>query len=96
MPQSQNARRTPLATDPVGSLVGEFMEEKRKERQEEKARQTPRKRNPLVVPFLLALCLANNRARQVPFAVVAVTLWLLAKDALTVKTFAPELQKRGI
>lgn len=52
------SNRTPIASDAVGSLVGEFMEEKRKERVEEKARQAPRKRNPLVVPFLLALCLA--------------------------------------
>ncbi len=50
--------RTPIANDPVGSLVGEFMEEKRKELQEEKARQAPRKRNPFAVPVLLALCLA--------------------------------------
>ena len=45
-----------MANDPVGSLVGEFMEEKRKERQEEKARQVPKKRNPFVVPLLVALC----------------------------------------
>jgi hypothetical protein len=51
-------RRTPLANNPVGSLVGEFMEEKRKERQEEKARQVPRKRNPFIVPLLVALCSA--------------------------------------
>src|SRR5688500_264104 len=48
-------RHTPLANDPVGSLVGEFMEEKRKERLEEKARQVPRKRNPFIVPLLVAL-----------------------------------------
>lgn len=47
-----------MANDPVGSLVGEFMEEKRKERQEEKARQIPRKRNPFVVPILFAICLS--------------------------------------
>lgn len=46
-----------MATDPVGSLVGEFMEEKRKEHEEEKARQAPRKRNPFVIPVLVALCL---------------------------------------
>lgn len=50
--------RTPIANDPVVSLVGEFMEEKRRERQEEKARQVPKKRNPFVVPLLLALCAA--------------------------------------
>jgi hypothetical protein len=32
----------------------------------------------------------------VPFAAVAVALWLLAGDSLAVRTFAPELQKRGI
>jgi len=51
-------RHTPLANDPVGSLVGEFMEEKRKERQEEKARQVPKKRNPFVIPLLVTLCAA--------------------------------------
>lgn len=50
--------RTPIANDPVGSLVGEFIEEKRREKQEEKARQVPKKRNPFVVPFLIALCSA--------------------------------------
>jgi len=58
MPDPQFSNRTPVATDAVGSLVGEFMAEKRKEQQEEKARQAPRKRNPFVVPVLLALCLA--------------------------------------
>lgn len=56
MPESQVAKRTPLRNDPVGSLVGEFMEEKRRERQDEKDRQTRRKRNPLVVPLLVLLC----------------------------------------
>jgi hypothetical protein len=32
----------------------------------------------------------------VPFAVAAAALWLLAGDALSIKTFAPELQKRGV
>ena len=58
MSDPQSLRRTPLSTDPVGSLVGEFMEEKRKERQEEKARQAPKKRNPFMMPFLIVLCLA--------------------------------------
>jgi hypothetical protein len=61
MPDPQFANRapspTPVAANPVGSLVGEFMEEKRKELAEEKARQKPKKRNPLIVPFLTALCL---------------------------------------
>ena len=57
MSNPQSSRRTPLSTDPVGSIVGEFMEEKRKEWQEEKARQAPKKRNPFVLPFLIALCL---------------------------------------
>ena len=52
------SKRTPIANDPVGSLVGEFMEEKRRERQEEKARQVPKKRNPFLVPLLMALCAA--------------------------------------
>jgi hypothetical protein len=49
-------KRTPLANDPVGSLVGEFMEEKRREIQEEKARRVPKKRNPLVIPLMIVLC----------------------------------------
>jgi hypothetical protein len=57
MPEPRRSNRTPLATDPVGSLVGEFMEEKRKEREEEKARQAPRQRNPFLIPVLVALCL---------------------------------------
>jgi hypothetical protein len=32
----------------------------------------------------------------VPLAAVAAALWTLAGDPLAVKTFAPELQKRGI
>jgi hypothetical protein len=51
-------RRTPLQNNPVGSLVGEVMEEKRKERLEEKARQVPKRRNPFIVPLLIALCSA--------------------------------------
>lgn len=58
MPDPQFAKPTPVANDPVGSLVGEFMQEKKKERLEEKARLAVRKRNPLVIPFLVALCLA--------------------------------------
>lgn len=49
-------KRTPLATDPVGSLVGEFMEEKRREIKEEQARRAPKKRNPLVLPLMIVLC----------------------------------------
>ncbi|HEX6260069.1 MAG TPA: hypothetical protein VFZ51_05405 [Woeseiaceae bacterium] len=56
MRDPQVANRTPLGNDTVGSLVGEFMEEKRRERQEEKARQAPKKRNPLVIPLLVLLC----------------------------------------
>lgn len=52
------SKQTPIATDPVGSLVGEFLEEKKKERQEEKARSAPRKRNQFVIPLLLATVLA--------------------------------------
>jgi hypothetical protein len=58
MPDPQFAKPTPVANDPIGSLVGEFMQEKKKERQDEKARLAVRKRSPLVVPFLVALCLA--------------------------------------
>ena len=49
-------KRTPLANDPVGSLVGEFMEEKRREIQEEKSRRAPKKRNPFVLPLMIVLC----------------------------------------
>lgn len=56
MAESQTAKRTPLSTDPVGAIVGEFVEEKRREIKEEKARQAPRKRSPFVVPLLLVLC----------------------------------------
>ena len=59
MPEQQFSKLTPVSTDPVGSLVGEFMQEKKKELQEEKARQAVKKRNPFVVPLLVALCLAT-------------------------------------
>jgi hypothetical protein len=39
----------------VGSIVGEFMEEKKKEQAEEKARQVPRRRNPALIPLLVLL-----------------------------------------
>ena len=58
MPDPRYPKLTPVATDPVGALVGEFVQEKKKEFQEEKARQAARKRSPLVVPFLAVLCLA--------------------------------------
>ena len=58
MAESQTAKRTPLANDQVGALVGEFIEEKRREIKEEKARAAPKKRSPFVVPLLIVLCLA--------------------------------------
>lgn len=61
MPDSRTDNRTPLSThsvEAVGSLVGEFIEEKSREEREEKARQGPRKRNPIVLPLLTVLCLA--------------------------------------
>lgn len=61
MSDTQPAGHTPVATDAVGSLVGEFMDEQRKERQEDKARSRVRKRHPLVIPFLL-LSLAGMAA----------------------------------
>jgi hypothetical protein len=58
MPQPHNARQTPLSNHPVGAIVGEFIEEKNREIREERDRQKPRRRNPLVLPLLVALCLA--------------------------------------
>ena len=58
MADSGTAKRTPLSTDPVGALVGEFIEEKSREIKEEKARLAPKKRNPFVLPLLLVLCAA--------------------------------------
>ncbi len=58
MPDPRFPKLTPVASDPVGALLGEFVEEKKKEQKEEKARQSARKRSPLVVPFLAVLCLA--------------------------------------
>jgi hypothetical protein len=58
MSNPQLSKPTPIGNDPVGSLVGEFLDEKKKERAEEKARQAPRKRNPFVLPFLIAVVLA--------------------------------------
>ena len=58
MAESRTAKRTPLSTDPVGAIVGEFIEEKRREIKEEKERLAPRKRSPFVLPFLMVLCLA--------------------------------------
>ena len=49
-------KRTPLANDPVGSLIGEFMEEKRREIQQDRARRVTKKRNPVVVPLMIVLC----------------------------------------
>jgi hypothetical protein len=58
MPDHQSAKRTPLSNTPVGTLVGEFMEEKARELQDGKTRKVQRKRHPLTVPVLLVLCLA--------------------------------------
>ena len=58
MADTRLPKLTPVATDPVGALVGEFVLEKKKELEEEKARQASRKRSPLVVPFLTLICLA--------------------------------------
>ncbi len=57
MPDPQFPNRTPVTNDSIGSLVGEFMEEKRKERTQEMALQASRRRNPFVVPLLVAFCL---------------------------------------
>lgn len=57
MPDSNTAKHTPLSSNPVGALVGEFIDEKNREIREEKARNVPRRRNPFVVPILLVLCL---------------------------------------
>lgn len=56
MADSHIAKRTPLSSDPVGAIVGEFVEEKRREIKEEKARLAPRKRSPFVIPLLIVLC----------------------------------------
>ena len=58
MPDPRFPKPTPIATDPVGAIVGEFVLEKKKELQEEKARLAVRKRSPLLVPFLTVVCLA--------------------------------------
>ena len=58
MPDPRFPHPTPVATDPVGALVGEFVQEKKKEKEEERALLAKRKRSPLVVPFLTLLCLA--------------------------------------
>jgi hypothetical protein len=58
MPDQQRPQPTPVSSDPVGSLVGEFMQEKKKEIQDEKSRQVARKRSPFLVPLLLVLCAA--------------------------------------
>ena len=56
MPDPQFSNRGPEKNTPIGSLVGEFMEEKRKELELERARKR-RRRSPFLVPFLVALCL---------------------------------------
>ena len=58
MPDPRFPNLTPVANDPVGSLVGEFVQEKMKERDEEQARQAVRKRSPLFVPILAVFCFA--------------------------------------
>ena len=58
MPDPRFPKLTPVAADPVGALVGEFVQEKKKELQEEKARMAARKRSPLLVPLLVLVCLA--------------------------------------
>jgi hypothetical protein len=59
MPDHRFPNPTPVANDPVGALVGEFVQEKKKEHQEEKARMAKRKRSPFVVPLLVVVCLAT-------------------------------------
>ena len=58
MPDHRFPNPTPVANDPVGAIVGEFVQEKKKEQQEEKARMAKRKRSPFVVPLLGVICLA--------------------------------------
>jgi hypothetical protein len=58
MNDSQQSRRTPLANDPVGSLVGEFMDEKQRELKAEAVRTARPRRSPFAIPALVALCLA--------------------------------------
>ena len=58
MSNPQLSKPTPIGNDPVASMVGEFLEAKKKEREEEKAKFAPRKRNPFVLPFLTTLVLA--------------------------------------
>ena len=57
MPSSLPSR-TPIANDPVESLVGEFMEERRKEHLELQALHAGTKGSPFLIPFVIALCLA--------------------------------------
>lgn len=58
MPEPHISKQTPISADPVSSLVGEFLEEKRKERQEELERLKPRRRIPFRAPLLIAVVLA--------------------------------------
>lgn len=58
MPDPRFSKPTPVAVDPVGALVGEFVQERKKEQQAEKSRQASRKRSPLVLPLLAVVCLA--------------------------------------
>ena len=81
MPDHRFPKPTPIATDPVGALVGEFVQEKKKELAEEKARQASRKRSPFVVPFLTVLCLA---------------IWIAPSYMLPPEpTLSPETLERG-
>ncbi len=58
MTNPEPAHRAPSANETVGSLVGEFMEEQRREQSAELARKKPGTRSPLVLPLLAILCLA--------------------------------------
>jgi hypothetical protein len=64
MSENKTLSRAEPSTHTVGAIVGEFMAERQKERQEELVRQAAaaRRRNPLVLPFLIALCLTASAA----------------------------------
>ena len=61
MADQRAARPTPTSNDPVDALIGEFIAEKRKEKQEEqeKARKMePGRHRPLILGILVVLCVA--------------------------------------
>ncbi len=94
MTDPESAHRSSPPADTVGSLVGEFMDAKAREKKEEMARQVPRRRHPLVAPMLFALCLAVWLAPSLMLPRSAVPTVEMLEQGARVSLYLTSLQVR--